>query len=68
MQNEVYLTPVWKAGEWVPAGAYVRIDDDSYRKITLRTAGSLPASFDGHVACYRAAASIQVQQEMVGMR
>ncbi len=63
MQNEGYLAPVWKAGELVPAGTYVRIDDESSRQITLFMAGPLPASFDGHVACYSVAACIQVQQQ-----
>ena len=58
--------PVWKAGEVVPAGTYVRIDDESYRKVTLWQAGSLPASFDGHVAYYRAAARLSgVQARLV---
>lgn len=55
MQCEGCQVPVWKAGEIVSAGTYVRIDDESYRKVTLQQAGPLPASFDGHIACYRAA-------------
>ncbi len=55
MLCEGYQAPVWKAGEVVPAGTYVRIDDESYRKVTLQQVGPLPASFDGHVAYYRAA-------------
>ncbi|GHO98514.1 hypothetical protein KSF_085620 [Reticulibacter mediterranei] len=47
---------VWKAGEVVPAGGYVRIDTRSYRLITLEQEGPLPASFDGQVALYRAVA------------
>jgi len=43
---------VWKAGEVVLPGTYIRIDDDSYRKITLTHKGPLPATFDGHVALY----------------
>ena len=57
--------PVWKAGEVVPAGAYVRIDDDSYRQITLDQDGPLPASFDGHVALYRAAAKVYISAAQV---
>ncbi len=56
MQHDGCQAPVWKAGEVVPAGTYVRIDDESYRKVTLQQTGPLPASFDGHVAYYRAAA------------
>jgi hypothetical protein len=52
MFNEEYQMLVWKAGEIVPAGTYVRIDDLSYRIITLDRQGPLPATFDGHVALY----------------
>ena len=52
MFNEEYQMLVWKAGEIVPAGTYVRIDDLSYRIITLDCEGPLPATFDGHVALY----------------
>ena len=44
--------PLWKAGEVVPAGTYVRVDDRSYRAVTLNQEGSLPATFDGHIALY----------------
>ncbi|HZR39505.1 MAG TPA: hypothetical protein VFB12_05270 [Ktedonobacteraceae bacterium] len=44
--------PLWKAGEVVPAGTYVRVDDRSYRSVILNQVGSLPATFDGHVALY----------------
>lgn len=54
MQRDEHQIPQWKAGEWVPAGTYVRIDDVSYKVITLQQAGPLPATFDGHVALYRA--------------
>ena len=44
--GELYL-----AGELVPAGEYCEINDG--RQIVLKTGGFLPASLDGHVACYR---------------
>lgn len=46
---------VWQAGSIVPAGTYVRIDDQSYKPIVLAAGGPLPATFDGHVARYRVA-------------
>lgn len=46
---------IWKAGERVPAGTYLRIDDESSRIVVLLQEGPLPASFDGHVALYRTA-------------
>lgn len=49
---EEHQAPVWKAGEIAPPGIYMRIDDDSYRKITLTREEPLPATFDGHVALY----------------
>ena len=48
--------PLWKAGEVVPAGTYLRVDDRSYRAVTLDQEGPLPATFDGHVALYCASA------------
>ncbi len=54
MCSEAYQFPVWKAGEVVPAGIYARIDDESYHVVVLSREGYLPASFDGHVALYRA--------------
>ena len=44
--------PLWKAGEVVPAGTYVRVDDRSYRAVILNQEGPLPATFDGHIALY----------------
>lgn len=44
--------PLWKAGEVVPVGTYVRVDDQSYRSVILDQEGPLPATFDGHVAMY----------------
>ena len=48
---------LYEAGDVVPAGVYTRVDDESFRRVTLECAGPLPASFDGHVAEYRAAAA-----------
>jgi hypothetical protein len=44
--------PLWKAGEVVPMGTYVRVDDRSYHPVKLDQDGPLPATFDGHVALY----------------
>lgn len=48
---------VYQAGETVPAGVYMRIDDGSLRRVALTRPEPLPASFDGHIATYRSAAS-----------
>ena len=58
---EEYQTQIWKAGEIAPAGTYVRIDQQSHRLITLDGEGPLPATFDGHVACYRALPKIDIK-------
>ncbi len=50
--------PLWKAGEIVPAGTYVRVDDRSYRTVILNQEGPLPATFDGHVALYCTSACV----------
>lgn len=52
MQCEECQMPLWKAGEVVPAGTYVCVDDRSYRAVTLQQEDPLPATFDGHVALY----------------
>ncbi len=44
--------PLWKAGEVVPAGTYVRVDDRSYRAVILDQESPLPATFDGHIALF----------------
>lgn len=44
---------LYHAGDLVPAGTYLRIDDGSFRRIVLQHAGALPATFGGHVAEYR---------------
>ncbi len=58
MQHDESHIPLWKAGEVVSAGSYVRVDDRSYKMITLSQKGPLPASFDGHIALYRASTPI----------
>jgi hypothetical protein len=52
MDSEEYGKPLWRAGEFVPAGTYLRVDDHSYRRIVLEQPGPLPPSYDGHVAFY----------------
>ncbi len=44
-EDDIYL-----AGERVPPGRYRRLD--SSMTICLEREGDLPASLDGHVACY----------------
>ena len=56
-QCEECGTPLYQAGERVPAGAYLRVDDGSFHRVSLPAGGVLPASFDGHIAVYRAAAA-----------
>jgi hypothetical protein len=58
MQHDEYHLPLWKAGEVVPAGVYVRVDDQSYKMVTLQQKEPLPATFDGHIALYRASTQI----------
>jgi hypothetical protein len=58
---EEYQAQIWKAGEIVPAGTYVRIDQQSYRLVTLDCEGPLPATFDDHVACYRTLPKIEIK-------
>ncbi len=62
MQCEECQMPLWKTGEVVPAGTYVRVDDRSYRAVTLEREGPLPAMFDGHVALYCTAACVCMQR------
>ncbi len=50
-------TPVYQAGEYVSAGDYLRVDDGSFQRVRLSAMEQLPASFDGHIALYRAAAA-----------
>lgn len=62
MQCEECQIPVWKAGEVVPAGTYVRVDDRSYHAVMLEREGPLPATFDGHIAFYCTSACACKQQ------
>lgn len=50
-------TRLYRAGDTAPAGNYVRVDDGSFHPLSLSSVGPLPASFDGRVARYRAAAA-----------
>lgn len=43
---------LWKAGDIAPAGAYARVDDQSYHIVILEQEGPMPATFDGHSALY----------------
>ena len=52
MRCEECRQELWKAGDSAPAGTYVRVDDLSYRSVTLKQAGPLPTTFDGHTAFY----------------
>ena len=59
--TEEHQVRIWKAGEIVPAGTYMRIDQQSSRLVTLDGEGPLPATFDGHVAYYRALPKIDIK-------
>lgn len=54
-QCEECGTRLYRAGDRVPAGTYVRVDDWSFHPVSLSAAGPLPPSFDGHIAFYRVA-------------
>lgn len=56
-QCEECGTRLYQAGEHAPAGEYLRIDDGSFQRLSLPADSALPASFDGRVALYRAAAA-----------
>lgn len=60
MRDETEAFLLWQAGEVAPAGTYARIDDRSYRLVQQKLAGPLPASFDGHVALYRACVRVML--------
>lgn len=47
---------MFQAGESAPPGAYLRVDDDSFRRVEIGAGEKLPPSYDGHVALYRLAA------------
>lgn len=48
-------TLLYRVGEVVSAGTYIRVDDESFHRVVLAEAGHLPPSFDGHIAVYRLA-------------
>lgn len=50
-------TRMFQAGDHAPPGIYLRIDDDSFRRVEVAIGERLPVTFDGHVALYRAAAA-----------
>ena len=50
-------TRLYQASDRVPSGSYLRVDDGSFHCLSIAAAGPLPASLDGHVARYRAAAA-----------
>lgn len=52
MQCEECGVPLWQAGEVVPPGMYMRVDDEAHAVVSLERAGPLPASLDGHIALY----------------
>lgn len=52
MNAEEYGMHVWQAGDSVPAGIYLRVDDASFRVVNLEQEDRLPASYDGHIAWY----------------
>lgn len=58
MNIEEHGAHVWQAGDIVPAGIYLRVDDASFRVVNLEQEDRLPASYDGHVALYRRASAI----------
>ncbi len=55
-QCEECGTHLYQAGDRAPAGTYLRVDDGSFKRLSLMADGALPATFDGRVALYRAAA------------
>jgi hypothetical protein len=57
MNAEEHGVNLWRAGDVVPAGTYLRVDDDSFRVVILEQEDRLPASYDGHVALYCRASS-----------
>lgn len=50
-------TRVYQAGERVAGGTYLRVGDGSFQRLVVAQNGILPATFDGHVAHYRLAAT-----------
>lgn len=58
MRCEECGTALFEAGDVVPAGDYLRVDDGSFSRIAMARRGPIPASFDGHVAEYRSAGAV----------
>lgn len=56
-QCEECGTRIYQAGERVAGGTYLRVDDSSFLRLVVSAGGTLPASFDGHIALYRVAAA-----------
>jgi hypothetical protein len=52
MWSEEDCKEIWKAGEVVSAGVYIRIDTYSSHRVILMREARLPASCDGQVAWY----------------
>jgi hypothetical protein len=54
MHCDECAAPLWRAGESAPPGEYARVDVVTPTIVRLRAHERLPASFDGHIAVYRA--------------
>lgn len=50
LEDDPHLSPLYLAGERVPAGAYRQVE--THRVVRLDHEDHLPASLDGRVACY----------------
>lgn len=60
MNAEEHGVFIWQAGDVVPAGTYLRVDDNSFRVVVLEQEARLPASYDGHVALYCRSPAVSV--------
>lgn len=58
MRCEECGAALFEAGDVVPAGDYLRVDDGSFSRIVMARRGPIPASLDGHVAEYRSAGAV----------
>ena len=65
MDGEGYPVSVWRAGEVVPPGTYMRVDDELRRIVVLEETGPLPPGFDGRVAIYCRAAPKLTPQTLI---
>jgi hypothetical protein len=54
MRCEECDAPLWCAGDEAPPGVYVHVDMPAEHPVILHASERLPASFDGHIAIYRA--------------